>query len=566
MLSQLRNQATNFWKRQGQTQKILLITAVLLAVVVVPILITWASTPSYEVAFSGLTEEDAGNIVQKLQESGIAYKLQGVGTILVQTDKVYEVRLSMAREGLPAGGNVGMEIFSGNTLGMTEFTQKVNYQRALEGELEKTIGSLDAVQGVRVHIVTPEKALLADEQMPTTAAITIQEKPSQKLDQAQVRAITFLVGNSVEGLDPANVVVVDTEGNLLASGAGDDSSAAAISQVDSRRAAELAAGVDIQKKVKSLLDTALGPNRSVVQVNVNMDWTEREVKTQTFDPTPGAVRSSQKLNEAYTTDGTTVGGIPGASSNLPTAVATVTVDQNGNVIYSRSEETTNYEITSTEQHDVVPAGQLQRVSLSVLVDGVSDETQLQTLQAAIAAAAGIDQNRGDILSVQTLEFDKTYSATQTEALAEAEKTDWITRGVEIGLIALVTILLMWYVSRLLRNIRMASADVWTPVMRPVSEMALPSPSAAATLQLSSAVSKPAGLPEVSQASEQAQPPMPAISPALQQMVKSSQPKGPAPTQEEEQMQRVVARLADENPASVAEIIQLWLNEDKKNNG
>jgi flagellar M-ring protein FliF len=534
--------------------------------VVVPILITWASTPSYEVAFSGLTEEDAGNIVQKLQESGISYKLQGVGTILVQTDKVYEVRLSMAREGLPAGGNVGMEIFSGNTLGMTEFTQKVNYQRALEGELEKTIGSLDAVQGVRVHIVTPEKALLADEQMPTTASITIQEKPSQKLDQAQVRAITFLVGNSVEGLDPANVVVVDTEGNLLASGAGDDSSAAAISQVDGRRAAELAAGADIQKKVKNLLDTALGPNRSVVQVNVNMDWTEREVKTQTFDPTPGAVRSSQKLNEAYTTDGTTVGGIPGASSNLPTAVATVTVDQNGNVIYSRSEETTNYEITSTEQHDVVPAGQLQRVSLSVLVDGVSDETQLQTLQAAIAAAAGIDQNRGDILSVQTLEFDKTYSTTQTEALAEAEKTDWITRGVEIGLIALVTILLMWYVSRLLRNIRMASADVWTPVMRPVSEMALPSPSAAATLQLSSAVSKPAGLPEVSQVSEQVQPPMPAISPTLQQMVKSSQPKGPAPTQEEEQMQRVVARLADENPASVAEIIQLWLNEDKKNNG
>ena len=171
--------------------------------------------------------------------------------------------------------------------------------------MERTIGSLDAVEGVRVHIVQPEKSLLASDQALTTASITIQERSGRKLDVAQVRAITFLTANAVEGLSPENVVVVNTNGEMLAAGSTDGSSGAA-TQVDSRRAAELAVASDVQKKVKSLLDTALGPNRSVVQASVRLDWSDKEVTTTTFEPTPNAIRSSQKSSESYTlTDGAT---------------------------------------------------------------------------------------------------------------------------------------------------------------------------------------------------------------------------------------------------------------------
>jgi flagellar M-ring protein FliF len=202
MFNQLLQQFNRFWGQQSGTQRLVFILIVALALVLIPLFFVWASTPSYEVAFSGLTEEDAGQIVEQLSANNIPYKLRGVGTILVPSNQVYEVRLMMARQGLPSSGSVGFEIFSGNTLGMTEFSQRVNYQQAIEGELERTIGSLNAVQAVRVHIVIPEKTLLTSEQSPATASVTIMEKPWMSLDAAQVREITHLVASSVEGLRP----------------------------------------------------------------------------------------------------------------------------------------------------------------------------------------------------------------------------------------------------------------------------------------------------------------------------------------------------------------------------
>ncbi len=181
MLTKITTQATSFWEKQKPTQRVILIAAAVLVVVMVPVLVTWATQPTYSVAYKGLDETDAGSIVEQLQASGIEYKLEGT-TILVQSDKLYDVRLQMANAGLPKGGSSGYELLSENTLGMTEFTQKITYQRAIEGELERTIGSLEAVAGVRVHIVKPERTLLADDQAPTTASITIQERSGRQLD------------------------------------------------------------------------------------------------------------------------------------------------------------------------------------------------------------------------------------------------------------------------------------------------------------------------------------------------------------------------------------------------
>lgn len=555
MLARLTTQATKFWQRQKTSQRIILISIAVVVLILVPVIITWANTPTYTVLYSELAETDAAQIVEKLKTDGISYQMRGTSTILVPSDKVYDVRLSMATAGLPTGGGsgVGFELFSsGNTLGMTEFTQKINYLRALDGELERTISTLDAVQAVRVHVVTPEKTLFSDEQAPTTASVTIQEKTGKHLDAAQVRSITYLVASAVEGLKPESVVVVDANGNMLASGSGDSATAAASTAADGKRAAELTVAADIKKKVQNLIDTALGPNRSVVQASVSLNWTEKQVTTQSFDPTPVAVRSAQTLNENYTTDSTTVGGVPGAGTNLPVSTPGVSTTGEGNLVYSRTEQTNNYEISKTESTETIHPGEIEKVSLSVLVDGVTDAEQLNTLQAAISAAAGIDVDRGDIISVQTLAFDKSAAEEQAKELSDAQRNDYLILGAEILAAILVAAFLFWYINRLLKNLKMASVDIWTPVLKPVSEMEA----------LGSGTQMPTSLPQEFLIPAEETPPLPPMPPIPEIIVKKAEPKVVI-TPEEEQMQRVVSRLADDNPASVAEIIQLWLNEDKQ---
>jgi len=551
MLAKITTQTTSFWEKQKPTQRVILIAAAVLIVVMVPVLITWATQPTYSVAYSGLDEADAGSIVAQLTASGISYKLQGT-TILVQSDKLYEVRLQIANAGLPKGGSSGYELFNANTLGMTEFTQRITYQRAIEGELERTISSLDTVEGVRVHIVQPEKTLLAAEQAPTTASITIQEKTGRQLDAGQIRAITYMTANAVEGLTPENVVVVNTNGEVLAAGSSDGSSGS-ISQVDSRRAAELAAANDVQKKVKSLLDTALGPNKSVVQASVRLDWSDKEITTTTFEPTPNAIRSSQKSTENYTLDSTGTGGVAGATANLPTPVAGTTAANGTPTLYSRTDETINYEVAQTENHQIIRPGMVDNLSLSVLVDGISDQQQLQTLQSAIAAAAGIDQARGDQLSVQTLTFDKTYLDKQTEDLAVADRTRIITLVAEIigGLLLLGA--LFWYISRLLKNLKVASIGVWDPILKPAGEFA---GSTFGGLELSASTSGQKPVPGLSAATAAKS------SNLLQEATARISPK--VTSMEEQKMQALISRLAEDNPASVAEVIQMWMNQDKKN--
>jgi flagellar M-ring protein FliF len=550
MLAKITTQATDFWEKQKPTQRVILIAVAVLVVVMVPVLITWATQPTYTVAYSGLDETDAGSIVDQLKTLGISYKLEGT-TILVPSDKLYDVRLQIANAGLPKGSSSGYELFDKSSLGMTEFTQRITYQRAIEGELERTIGSLDSVDAVRVHIVTPEKTLLASEQAATTASITIKQKPGNQLDAGQIRAITYMTANAVEGLSAENVVVVDTNGIVLASGTS-DGSAGSISQVDSRRAAELAAAADVQKRVKSLLDTALGPNKSVVQASVRLDWSDQEITTTTFQPTPNAIRSSQKTTESYTLDSTGTGGVAGATANLPTPVAAAATTTGSPTLYQRADETINYEVAQTENHQTIKPGMVDNISLSVLVDGINDQQQLQTLQTAIAAAAGIDQKRGDQISVQTLTFDKTYLENQNAELAVADRTRIITLVAEIvgGLLLLAA--LFWYISRLLKNLKVASISVWDPVLRPVPELSGMAGGGYELAATNAGQKSGPGLSAVAAKSNN----------LLQEATARISPK--TTTAEEQKMQALISRLAEDNPASVADVIQMWMNQDKKN--
>jgi flagellar M-ring protein FliF len=566
MITTFIQQFNKFWKSQKTAQRVTILSLAAAALVLIPVIIVWATTPSYSAAYRGLSETDAGNIVQKLADSGIPYKLENNGTVLVPSNQVYEVRLMMAREGIPANNSVGMELFSQSAIGMTEFTQKVNYQRAMEGELERTIASMEAVEAVRVHIVTPEKTLLAGEQAPTTASATIKVKPGQSLDAVQVRSITHLIASSIEGMKPENVVVVDTKGNMLASGSQDGQTSADSSQNDTHRTAEIAAAHDIQQKVQSLLDTVLGPNNSVVQASVVLDWTQRETTSQTFDPTPAAIRSSQKVSEAYNTNSAATGGIPGASSNLPTPVATLTTTLSPGTIYARNEETLNYEITQTQLKEVAAPGTIKKVSLSVMVDKVTDTQQLTTIKNAVAAAAGIDTARGDQLNVDTLTFDRTYYTAQESEMTAQSNMDLYIRIGTIAAIAIILALVLVYLQRLFRNLKLASSENWTMVMKPVSEAALPSGATVAGM-MGAGPSTP-GLPEgltAEAAAAFAAATMPQPMPS-ERVASEYIPKVRTPSAEEEQLVKTISLMSDENPASVADIIQMWLGEDEKRHG
>lgn len=573
MLANLQKQFLEFWNKQSLSRQITIVALTLAVLILAPVLVNWANQPSYSVAYTGLSEKDAAQIVQKLDENNITYQLKDSGTIEVPTDQVYTTRLLMAREGLPQSSTVGYELFSGTSmLGMTEFSQKVNYQRAIEGELERTIGSLEAVKSVRVHLVTPEKSLLSSTQTPTTASVTIQINLGYSLDGDQVRAITHLVASSVEGLKPENVVVVDSEGNMLADGTGQDPNAN-MSPTDDQRAVELAYAAEVQKRVQAILDKILGPNRAIVQATVEMDWTQREVTSNLYAPTEIAIRSSQIINESSTSGGTTA-GVPGAASNLPTPVATTTGSEASS--YTRNEETINYEVSQTQSHEVIAPGQVSRLSVSVSVDNVTDAEQLASIEAAVKAAAGIDETRGDQMVVENFAFDRTAIDALNAELAQQSQQELYIQ-IAYAVAAMLAMLGMLFIAlRYINNLRNASKETWKTVMLPVSQMAAlqTAPQAAAIgtgIPQQPALEQQPTIPEVKSSLPDA---LAAAMTAQQQnaaaqddvediVLQVNARRDAASATEDEQNARIIERLTEDNPATIAEIIQIWLNEGKK---
>ena len=556
MFAAIQQQFLAYWNKQSLGKQITMVALVLAVLILSPVLVNWANSPSYSVAYTGLSEADASQIVQKLDESSIPYQLKSSGTIEVPNDQVYSARLLMASAGLPQSSTVGYELFSGTSmLGMTEFSQKVNYQRAVEGELERTIGSLRSVKAVRVHLVTPEKSLLSTDQSLSTASVTIQVTPGYTMDATQVQAVTHLVASSVEGLKPENVVVVDSEGNLLADGSG--SAVEASSSLNSdHRTAEQAYASEVQKRVQSILDKILGPNRSVVQATVEMDWTQREVTSNSYAPTEVAIRSSQVINET-SNSGSSTSGVPGAASNLPTPVATTT--GSGSAAYQRSEETLNYEVSQTQTHEIITPGKVNRMSVSVTVDGITDQAQMAIIKSAVEVAAGIDTTRGDQIVVQSFAFDRTALDALNAELAKQQQQELYLR-IGMGVAAGVAVLaILFFVLRMVNNVRNAPKENWRAVMRPVGEIGDSDYAGAAMklqTDLSTALNRLAEQGGAGHSNGKK-------SGNEDVVVRVNNRGRQATSAEDDQNSQIISRLAEENPATVAEIIQIWLNESKK---
>jgi flagellar M-ring protein FliF len=348
---------------------------------------------------------------------------------------------------------------------------------------------------------------------------------------------------------------------MLADGTSPDGETS-MSPKDDQRAAELAYADEVKKRVQAILDKILGPNRAIVQTAVEMDWTQREVTSNSYAPTEIALRSSQIINETSSSGGTT-GGVPGAASNLPTPVATTT--GSGASAYSRNEETLNYEVSQTQSHEIIAPGKISRLSVSVSVDSITDADQLASIKSAVEVAAGIDTARGDQIVVESFAFDRTALDALNAELAKQNQQELYLRIGTAVAAAMAILGLLFIALRYINNLRNASKESWKTVMLPVSQMAeLEKPQTAA--ELPQPTSARASLPTALAAAMGAQ--STTMAPSQNDevedvVVQVNSRRDAASSSEEEQNARIITRLTEENPATIADIIQIWLNEGKK---
>jgi flagellar M-ring protein FliF len=401
----------SIWDNLTNVQRGLVLAGAVLALALVIYAIVGGQSPDYATLYTGLEEADAAAVVDELKALAVPYRLaQGGSAIQVPARQVYDVRLEMAKQGLPKGQTVGFELFDGGglgSMGMTDFMQRVNYQRALEGELARTIGSLEPVTSARVHIVIPEDNLFLSEKKEPTASITLQLDSRYSLSREQVKAVIHLVSSSVEGLTPGHITVVDVAGNVLAAaGEGDNvpsSLQASTGQYEVKRTFER----DLEGRLQAMLDQSVGLNAAIVRVTAEFNWDEKQVNSETYVPTgegTGLVRSQQSTTEAFNGEGTLPGGVTGVDANtVPGYPAGVTGD--GTSEYTRDVTTVNYEISRVEQLVKESPGTVERLSVAVLLDESVPEDQAVRLEAMLLAAAGLDNSRGDSLVVQRIPFN-----------------------------------------------------------------------------------------------------------------------------------------------------------------
>ncbi len=385
-------------------------------------LLLWINRPSYQVLYSGLSQKDAAQVVDKLKELKVPYRLEGQGTVIkVPQEKVYDSRLALAGAGLPRGGSIGFEVFNEVKMGTTEFVQKINYQRALQGELARTIASFPEVDQVRVHIVMPRDSLFIENEKQPSAAVVLRLAPGRTLSKRQIKGIVYLVASSVPDLKDNQVTVVDSNGNLLYRKDSDSPDFAAgltASQLEYQHSLENS----FKAKVQSMLEQVLGRGRAVVRVAADIDFTRTSTEQEIFDPDKVAVRSETRSTEKNQNQGPAPMGSPDQRFSL--AQRNASPGLSGAKAGSSSEnenETTNFEISRTRKRSMRAIAGLKRLSVAVMVDGPYKETtsadgkttrtftprsaeQMRQLTELVRRAVGYDEKRGDKVTVANVPF------------------------------------------------------------------------------------------------------------------------------------------------------------------
>ncbi|HHV65641.1 MAG TPA: flagellar M-ring protein FliF [Peptococcaceae bacterium] len=430
-LAEIINSFQNYWKKLTKPQRIVLIAAPLLVATALFSLIYWASRPNYVALFTKLDVGSAGAITEKLKELKVEYKLaDGGSTILVPEKDVAEARLQLANAGLPKESTFSFENLDQMRLGETDKDRRLRYILGLQNELEKTIATLEGVEYARVHIVLPEPSLFADNQNETTAAVTIKRALGAEMSEEQVRSIANLLAHSVEGLKVDKVTIVDTNGNTLSDFLGNSTSPHRLTanQMQIQQALEN----NIQLSVQSMLDKVFGPGKTVVRANAVLNFDQKTITSQRSEN--GALVSRQETTETSVNQ-TPPGGVPGTEANVPGGEAPGYLfnGQGSNSSSERTSITENYQPSVIQEETVVSPGQIERLTVSVLADADSvTEEQLANIEAIVASATGINEERGDLIQVARLPFNKTSLLEDRAALEKAAKKEQIIFYAQIG--------------------------------------------------------------------------------------------------------------------------------------
>ncbi|MCE5314767.1 MAG: flagellar basal-body MS-ring/collar protein FliF [Armatimonadota bacterium] len=455
------------WGDLNSTQRVVVIAFVTLAVALMLLVGMTATKPRMSVLFSGLAQEDAGTIVQKLGEQKVPYKLSADGTTIeVPDNKVYDLRLQLATQGLPQGGSVGFELFDKTNFGMTEFTEKVTYQRAITGTLTRTLCHLDPVRDAKVLLTMPEQKIYSSEQEPAKASVVLKLRRGMPLTDEQVGGVVHLVSSAVEGLIPSNVTVLDTDGNVLSEGAGSGgNSLMTANQTKMKRQFE----TELSQNIQSMLAKIVGTDKAVVRVSADMSFDQTQTKSEEYQPAgsgqavnaeaKGVLLSEDKSSETYAGGVLPPGGVPAANrSNNSTGSASDS--------YNRTQTTAQYQVTKRIQEVVTAPGKLQRLSVAVLVDDKVEPTKVAAITEAVTAAAGIDQKRGDQVTVQRVGFDTASSKAVEADMAKAAKTEMIMAIAKNAGAALLLIVFLVFLTKIIKQIK-----VQVPADEPVVDVA-----------------------------------------------------------------------------------------------
>jgi flagellar M-ring protein FliF len=440
-------------------------------------LIYWNSTPDYQVLFSNLSQEDAGEMVAKLKEKRIPFELSPGGTsILVPKEKVYDVRLALAAEGLPKGGGVGFEVFDRTSLGTTDFVQKLNYQRAMQGELARTIKQIKEVEQARIHIVTPKESLFVEEQKRPTASVFLKTRSGMNLSASQVEGIVHLVASAIEGLDPGHITVVDTSGRVLSK--RQDSSLIGqmtTNQLEYQRNLE----EGYKRKIQGMLEEMLGLNKAIARVSADIDFQQIDITEERFDPN-GVVRSEQKNSEKSSSN-SGVKATETKSENpaeQPTARIRARAPQEPaakvpspapapfqNNQAERQNEIRNFEISKINKHIKNPVGSVKKLSVAVIVDGSYKEAadakggaktrqfiprppeEMEKLENIVKTAMGYDESRGDQVEVATMPFSWAVAEEEPKAVSGIPWKEYLLVAYKPVVSLILAVLFIFFVVR-----------------------------------------------------------------------------------------------------------------------
>lgn len=531
------------------------------------------TTPQMVPLFTDLSVDDSASIIKDLERQAVSYQIKSDGAIImVPKDRVARLRMKLAESGLPKGGGVGYEIFDKtDSLGTTTFVQNINHLRALEGELARTIRSIDRVQAARVHLVLPERPLFSRDKVDASASIVLKVRGA--LEPQQVRAVRHLVASAVNGLKPERVSVIDETGKLLADGATPDNPLNGASS-DERK---LAYENRLRSEVETIVSSVVGPGHARVQINADFDVNRITQTSDKFDPDGRVLRSSQTREEQSATSDNKEGSVsvgtelPGGNKPQQPADNGSRGDQS-----RKTEEIVNYEISRTTKTEVIEAGRVNRISAAVLVDGVYSKNEkgevayqprpkeeLDRIAALVRSAIGFDAKRGDQVEVVNLRFAETTPSPISEVTGwmsylQFTKDD-IMGAAEKGVMALLGLVVLFMVVRPLVRRVITPEGAQTPfAAAPAAAVpAVTAEAAAAAGMMLPGVSgniTSTGGPNVSiVGGDEAV----AISNRTSAMIDIAKVQG----QVHAQSVQKVGELADKNPHEAVSIIRNWLHED-----